>query len=377
MVQRFDDVVIGAGIVGLAHAFWLARRGRRVAVFERSAQADGASVRNFGMIWPIGQPAGAMRILALRSRAVWSEVLADSGIWYEGRGSLHLAYHDDEWQVLNEFVDRSAAGLDVRLVSPAAVMASCPRVQPKGLRGALSSATELAVDARHTCARLAAWLAERFDVALNFHCAVTAVELPAVAAGGRRFEARRAWVCSGTDVQALFPESFAGLGLVPCKLQMMASEPLSERIGPMLAAGLTLRHYAAFADCPTLPALRARVARDRPEFDRFGIHVMVSQNAAGQLILGDSHEYGADIDAFDKPAIDELILDYLNTFVNVPELRVVARWHGVYLKHPTRAVSILRPAPGVVAVTGVGGAGMTLSMGLAELVVTEELEADA
>ena len=70
-----DVAIVGAGILGLAHAYALARRGRSVVVFERSPQAAGASVRNFGMIWPIGQPAGRMHEMALRSRDLWVEVL--------------------------------------------------------------------------------------------------------------------------------------------------------------------------------------------------------------------------------------------------------------------------------------------------------------
>src|SRR5262249_35166102 len=96
MTRAFDDAIVGAGIVGLAHAYHLARRGRRVIVLERGERAQGASVRNFGMLWPIGQPAGPPRKLALRSLEIWRQVLQASGLWHDSAGSLHLAYRDDE-----------------------------------------------------------------------------------------------------------------------------------------------------------------------------------------------------------------------------------------------------------------------------------------
>ena len=40
---------------------------------------------------------------------------------------------------------------------------------------------------------------------------------------------------------------------------------------------------------------------------------------------------------------------------------------------PTEPYLIMHPAPAVTAITGVGGAGMTLSFGLAEQVVAREL----
>src|SRR5579862_3747133 len=107
--SRFDFAVVGAGIVGLAHAYHLGKAGKRVAVFERNARAVGASIRNFGMVWPIGQPPGEMREIALRSREHWLNVLGSSGIWHKLCGSLHLAYAEDELAVLEEFVQGAAS----------------------------------------------------------------------------------------------------------------------------------------------------------------------------------------------------------------------------------------------------------------------------
>jgi FAD dependent oxidoreductase TIGR03364 len=372
----FDDAIVGAGILGLAHAYHLAMRGRRVVVFERGPRATGASVRNFGMLWPIGQPTGEMRRMAVRSLAIWTEVLQAAELWHERVGSLHLAYREDEAQVLREFTREAAErDVDCAFLDPPQVLARSTAVKPEGLIAGMWSPTETCVDPREVIAGLPGWLSSRFGVRFVFGAAVTAYDRPRVLAGGQESAADHLYLCAGDDLETLFPEMLGNAGLVRCKLQMMRSQPYGDgwRLGPMLAGGLTLRHYVSFHDCPTLPALRQRVAHEAPEYDRYGIHVMASQNGSGEVVIGDSHEYDDAIEPFDKPEIDALILRYLETFLRVPDLRIAARWHGNYVKHPTDPYRVARPAPGVTVVTGVGGAGMTLSFGLAEQVVRENL----
>jgi glycine/D-amino acid oxidase-like deaminating enzyme len=58
MAVGYDVIVVGADIVGLAHAWVASRRGLRVLVVERDPRCVGASVRNFGFVTVTGQGAG-------------------------------------------------------------------------------------------------------------------------------------------------------------------------------------------------------------------------------------------------------------------------------------------------------------------------------
>jgi glycine/D-amino acid oxidase-like deaminating enzyme len=112
--------------------------------------------------------------------------------------------------------------------------------------------------------------------------------------------------------------------------------------------------------------MRNRIARESPEYDHFGIHTMVSQTTAGELTLGDSHQYGSPVTPFNSNEIDSLILRHLDTWVRVPGgISISERWHGVYAKHPEKSLLRLQPAENVEVITGLGGAGMTLSFGVA------------
>ncbi len=370
--QHTGVAVIGGGILGLAHAYAAAKRGLRVTVFERQERAQGASLRNFGLIWPIGQPPGALLALALRSREIWLELLASASIPYLATGSLHAAYRADEEAVTREFAALAPAhGYDCRWLPPAEALIRSPAVVAQGLRGALASATELTVDPRIVLDRLPQFLAARYGVSFEFGCAVHAASPSSIETGRGRWRADRVIVCAGDDFETLFPALFASAGMTRCKLQMMRTPPQPNgwQLGPALAGGLTLRYYPSFELCPSLPALKRRVAEETPEYDRWGIHVMLSQTPAGEITIGDSHEYARSVDIFDKPSIDELILGYLGGFARLPDLTIAQRWHGVYARQEALPYFIASPEPGVEAVTVTRGIGMTLSFGLAEQVI--------
>ncbi|HWB13553.1 MAG TPA: TIGR03364 family FAD-dependent oxidoreductase [Pirellulales bacterium] len=373
MTAHYDVAVVGAGIMGIAHAWMAARRRLRVLLLERSPVAQGASVRNFGMIWPIGQPAGELYSLALRSRDLWLELNSHRAASVEQCGSIHLAHQQDELAVQEEFVG-SSSGLsgpahDVRMLTAREVASRTALANPDGLLAGMFSPTELRVDPRSAVARAAAWLGESLGVECCFGTSVVAVEDRHIrASDGRCWRADRVIVASGSDLETLFPEVLRSAGLVLCKLQMLrtAAQPHVALSTPHLASGLTLKHYAAFRDCPSWQRLQTRINTQTPELSRFGIHLMASQSASGEVILGDSHEYGEEISPFDKAEIDELILREARKVFRLSDWTIGQRWHGIYARHPRLPVVEASPAAGTHVFVAAGGAGMTMSFGLAE-----------
>ena len=361
--------VVGGGIVGLAHAYTAATRGHKVLLFERRRIAAGASVRNFGMIWPVGQAAGANHQLALRSREIWLGMLKAAGFAYKPTGSLHVVYREDEKAVVEEFAEIGPAlGYQCALLSAEQVLGRSGAVRGEGLLGGLWSPTELTVDPRVVIARLPAFLSEKHGVELRYGTAVRSVSEGTVETANQQWKVDQVVLCSGDDFETLYPGALQTAGMTRCKLQMMrtVAQGIGWTLGPSLAAGLTLRFYPAFGACSTLGALRRRIAEESQEYDRWGIHVLISETESREVTIGDSHEYGLDVDIFDKSQIDELVLDYARRFLALPSFEIGERWHGVYAKHPELPYVTVSPEPGVEVVTGTGGSGMTLSFGIAE-----------
>jgi FAD dependent oxidoreductase TIGR03364 len=365
-------IVIGAGIVGLATALALGRRGYKITVLERTQKAVGASIRNFGMIWPIGQPEGILLERALRSRAVWKEIGDEAGLWYNPSGSMHLVYTDLEAQVLEEFYEAARGTRDCTLLSAEEAGAKSSAIVTKGLKACLYSADEMVVNPRMAIASLPNYLSERYGVEFIWSRTVTEIAYPFVWCAMEEYSADEIYVCTGADFETLYPTMYAAQLITKCKLQMMrmASQLDNWQIGPSLCGGLSLAHYKSFAAAASLPALTQYFQQHFPEYVRWGIHVMVSQNDAGELTVGDSHEYGNTVEPFNKSAINTLIVDYLKSFARFPDETVIETWNGVYSKMTNGATElVLHPEPGVTVINALGGAGMTLSFGLCEEVI--------
>jgi FAD dependent oxidoreductase TIGR03364 len=367
VTDSYDLAVIGAGIVGLAHAYAAARLGKRVVVMERNGRALGASIRNFGFITVTGQAAGDTWRRARRSRDLWAALAPQAGIAIEHEGLLLTMRRPESVRVAEAFL-KTEMGEACALLHRADLLTRWPRAAPTDALGALWSPHEVRVESRDAIPRLTAWLRERWGVAFLFDTATLEVDPPAIRTSRGSVAAQAAIVCPGDDFVSLFPDTFARYQLTKCRLSMLRLADPGYRLPAALMSDLGLVRYLGYAALPEASLLRARLEREQAAQLEHGIHLIVVQSADGSLVVGDSHHYHDAPHPYAAVETESLILDELRaaTAIDTP---VIERWTGVYASANTRPMFADAPAPAVRVVVVTSGTGASTGFAIAEEVV--------
>jgi D-hydroxyproline dehydrogenase subunit beta len=369
--QSYDLAIVGAGICGLAHALAAARRGKRVVVVERDAQANGASIRNFGFITVTGQQAGTCWRRAKRSVEVWLEIAEAAKIQIVQRGLLTIARRTEARAVIEGFL-QTDMGAECHLIEPRELNSYGSGLRTEEFAGALYSPHEARVESREAIPRLAAWLNERFQVTFLRETVARAAAPPRLETSRGTIEAETIIVCPGDDFATLHADRLAQYGLTRCKLHMLRVRPqhFDERLPPVMS-DLGMIRYLGYAELHAAQALRVRVEAEQREHIDAGVHLIAVRSADGTLVVGDSHHYAATPDPFAPAAVDDLILDeYAHVFAGARP-QVVERWTGTYASAPDRLMLIDRPCDGLRIVLITSGTGASTSFAIAEEVIAE------
>ena len=363
-------VVVGGGILGTMHAVAARRRGYQVTHLEREAEARGASVRNFGLVWVSGRAPGPELALAQRARTLWEELGEQvPAAGFRPHGSLTLASDDAELGLLKEAAAMpDAAERGFELLDPAATAEVNPALRGE-FAGALWCRRDAIVEPRAVPGALRAYLAATRDrlAAYDWQPGREAIEVAPHAVRdhtGTWHRGDLVVLCPGAAHTGIAGPHLAGYERPPVRrvrLQMLQTEPFAGRLTTAVADGDSLRYYPAF----DLPG-RGRLAPQAPVAAAAAAQLLLVQRLDGSLTIGDTHSYDEPFD-FD---VDELPYDHLRAraeqLLGVPVPATRRRWAGVYsqvtgheLYHRSQV------APGVMLVTGPGGRGMTCSPAIA------------
>jgi len=195
--REVDVVVVGAGIVGCAAAYYLARRGARVAVVERGGVAGEQSRKNWGFVRQQGRDPLEVP-LVMEANRIWRGLERELGAdveWVPG-GNLALAADEtrmarfEAWlPVAREF------GLETHLVRSRDLAAIVPGLGGSWVGGMHTPGDGHADPEKATDAFARA--ARAHGAAIHLDCAVQAVTTSAGAVSGvvtERGEIRAPWV---------------------------------------------------------------------------------------------------------------------------------------------------------------------------------------
>ena len=370
MIQK-KAIVIGSGILGMAAAKSLSELKYQVTVFERSIKAEGSSIRNFGMVWPIGQHSDKYLERALQSRETWTNICKNAGIWHHSSGSLQLFTNTIELEMANEFYNTEIHHRpNLKILNPNECLKMAPNLNQKNVIGGLFSSTEIIVESREAIRVIPTYLAAKYNIEFNFGKTIIECTSEKVrTSDGETYLADIIVLCSGYETNLLYPYIFETAPITISQLNMLRSAPIAHQI-PAICAGLSYLHYDSYSTLSQKDEYQKFCLEKYPNQVKNGIHLLVSQNHEKALTIGDSHEYGNQLDPFQNNEIDQYILDYYAEIMNIEEINISQRWMGKYLKMTNGASEWIQEVEnGVFIFNGPGGAGMTLGWGMANEII--------
>ncbi|GAB2204791.1 TIGR03364 family FAD-dependent oxidoreductase [Roseibium sp. ROS1] len=372
MEQRsYDLAIVGAGIVGLAHALAAVRRGKKVVVIDRDSQANGASIRNFGFVTVTGQQAGDCWQKASRSRQVWAEVAKAARIPLLHEGLTMTARLPEAEAVIDAFL-KTEMGAECQRLTPAQAALKVPCLRQEKITCALYSPLEVRVESKDALPRIANWLKEAHAVDFLWQTSVNSVEAPKLQTSRGTVHAETVIICPGDDGTTLFADRIATYEVTRCKLQMLRVAPHNRiDLGTAVMSDLGLARYLGYAELPQAEPLKARLDREMADHRENGIHLIVVQSEDGSLVVGDSHHYSATPDPFIDKTVNDLILGEMETILDLGPYDISETWIGTYASAPDRWRFTDAPDDSTRIVVVTAGCGASTAFAIGEETIAD------
>lgn len=336
-MKQYDLVVVGAGIVGLAHAYEASQRGLKVAVIEKNARCVGASIRNFGFITVSGQSQKDTWRRAKYSRDVWKSICESANIPVIHRGSWVVCQRPEAVHVAEAFL-KTEMGVDCRIFRPS----DFSKMSEYGFQnthflnldtahGLFYSPHEFRVESRDAIPILTNWLNLEKNVDFIWECEVLSYEGTQIRTNINSIHAKKIVICPGADINGIAKQYIGHHAIELCTLQMLRVKLDSNfRLPGSVMTDNSLARYLGWSELPEANDLKKRIENEMPHYLKEGIHLIAVQSLDGSLVIGDSHRYGNAESVFSDEIIDEMIIGLLHKTLKYSDLRVVERWSGVY-----------------------------------------------
>ncbi|WP_406229462.1 NAD(P)/FAD-dependent oxidoreductase [Nocardia sp. NBC_01009] len=355
-----EVVVIGAGAVGAACAYFLAREGFRVQVLEQGRVASGTSSACEGNLLVSDKEAGHELDLALYSNSVWHNDLAEFGqLWeFESKGGFVVASSPEGADALRELGARQRlAGIETVDVDAADIHQYEPNIRT-GLAAAAYYPQDAQVQPMLLTAHLLR-LARGMGAVISTGIEVTGIEHRDLG-GERRVKAvrtsRGTIACdhvvnaAGTWASEIAAMAGVEVPVLPRRGFVLVTEPLPPTINRKVYAG----EY---------------VASTQSSDEGLQTSTVIEGTQAGTILIGSSRERVGFDRTVSLPALREIAAKALALFPSLARVRIMRTYMGFRPYCPDHLPVIGHDSrlTGMWHATGHEGAGIGLSVGTAKL----------
>jgi D-hydroxyproline dehydrogenase subunit beta len=353
--STYDVVVIGAGIVGAACAYFLVREGLRVAVLEKGTAGGGATAAAMGHLVAMDDSSAQFALTKL-SLQLWKELQPElpTSTEYRQTGTLWIANDEGEMaEVRRKYELYSSAGLACEILDSAALAEAEPE-----LRRPLSGALRVLGDGVIYPSAATQFLLQGVagHGALFTDCSVGSIDGSTVClANGTRISAGHIVNAAGCWAKDLTPE-----------IEMRRRKGhlvLTDRYPGFLRHQVVELGYLKSAHS---------VMADSVAFN-------VQPRATGQILIGSSRQYSDESPAVDEGIVRRMIERACEYMPGIAKLSVLQAWTGFRAATPDK-LPLIGPSQGnpkVLLATGHEGLGITASMATGRLITDMVLERDS
>lgn len=295
MSRSPDVLVIGGGIVGVATAYQLARRGADVALIEAESLAFGATGRNLGYIWLHTRRVGPELDLAMATRTGFEDLPDELGADIGLRTNGGLIYFTTEAQgaIMRTFVERRVAdGVPISLLDGDEARSLAPILPPTVL-GASYCPLDAQVDPRRYV-RAFGQAAQRAGAVIHEGTGARGFDLEGerivvVHTDIGTFTPGTVVLATGAWSQGIGRQLGLALPIHPMRLQIVQTEPMAPVLDRLLYGPAAVKQYAIFQELPGFDA--GAFATDVEERHGKALLESACQAADGSFLLGIAMDY--------------------------------------------------------------------------------------
>lgn len=351
-------MVIGAGVVGAACAWYATTAGLKVTVIDRASVAGGTTGAGEGNLLVSDKPAGPELDLALHSLALWADLATEiGGFEYEPKGGLVVSESESAlWALHRVCQGQRSAGVDAVEVAAAELAGYEPHLAPD-LTGGCYYPQDAQVNPMLAAARLLA-AARGAGASVRTRVAATAM----LRSGDRVVGVRT----TAGDIAAGAVVNAAGTWGGEVADLAGVSVPIAPRRGFILVTE------------PLPPMVRHKVYAsayvDAVASDDTGLQTspVVEGTAAGPILIGSSRERVGFDRTLSVPVLEQLAADAARLFPVLVEAQVLRAYTGFrpYCPDHLPAIGPDPRAPGLLHACGHEGAGVGLAAGTGDLVAS-------